>query len=343
MGIDRRSFLRSSALLGVAGAAQALIPAVEAEAFLFGRRRELKTTETRLVMGTYVSITTFHRSEDKAREAIALGFAEIDRLNAILSRHNDSTPLSLLNARGSIGDAPDELVEIVRNSLFYHTDSGGAFDITVLPLLELYRQRFAAGQTPGETEIGERLPLVGSQHVSLDGTTIRFARAGMGITTDGIAKGYIVDRAATLLDDQGMENYLINAGGDIRTRGSAARGRPWTIAVQDPAKERRYPELIRLADGAVATSGNYEIFYDEAKLFHHIVDPHTGHSPQLTKSVTTLAPTVMAADALSTAVFVQGPRAGTDYIDTIEDTACLIIGRDDTAYRSRRWPKQEQP
>ncbi len=338
MNTQRRYFLRYSALLGLAAAGQTLIPATAAEAFLFGGRRELKTTETRLVMGTYVSITVIHPSENAAQEAIALAFAEIDRLNGILSRHQDSTPLSLLNDRGSIDDAPDELVEVVENALAYHTSSGGAFDITVLPLLDLYRQRFEAGQRPDDSEIGERLSLVGSEQLIVDGRTLRFDRTGMGITTDGIAKGYIVDRAATILDGQGLENYLVNAGGDIRTRGSAAKGRPWTIAVQDPAKGRRYPEVIRLADGAVATSGNYEIYYDEARLFHHIVDPHTGHSPHLAKSVTILAPSAMAADALATAVFVQGPGAGTASIDTIEDAACLIIGSDDAVYRSRRWP-----
>lgn len=337
LATGRRGFLRNSAFLGIAVAAQVMLPAADGHAFLFGSKKEQKITKSKLVMGTYVSITTIHPSKDQAEEAISLAFLEIERLNSLLSRHIDTTPLSQLNSQGRLEDAPPELVEVVSHSLDFYKSSSGAFDITVLPILELYEQRFGGGVAPTEREIAGRLALVGSQHIRVAGGKITLDRAGMGLTTDGIAKGYVVDRASQILIDNGIENHLINAGGDIRTHGNGARGKSWTIAVQDPAKDRRYPEIISMNTGAVATSGNYEIYFDQAKLFHHIIDPKSGRSPQLSKSVTTIAPTVMEADALSTAVFVLGPSAGVHYINAQPLYAALIVDKDDRVQRSNRW------
>ena len=159
----------------------------------------------------------------------------------------------------------------------------------------------------------------------------------MGITLDGIAKGYIIDRASEVLTHRGITDHLINAGGDIRTMGTNREKRPWTVAIQDPRKKRRYPDVVSMTDGAIATSGNYEVYFDREKMFHHIVDPVTGRSPELSASVSVMAPTATDAAALSTSVFVMNPRRGTRFIDRLAGCECFIITGDGAHFRSGGW------
>ncbi len=333
---SRRSFIRMSALLGLGTATSTLIPGQDAAAFIFGKK-ERRISKTRLVMGTYVTITTIHPSKDQAEEAIVKAFAEIDRLNGLLSRHLSTTPLAELNRSGKLNDADPELLRLIKQSLFYYSDTSGAFDVSVLPLLNLYSSSFASGTPPSEKQVSETLSLVGGNNIAIQGHNILLERQGMALTLDGIAKGYIVDRASEILLANGIDNHLINAGGDIKTHGNGAKGKPWTIAVQDPAKGGDYPEIIKLNNGAVATSGNYEIFYDSEKLYHHIVNGKTGRSPLLSKSVTVSAPTVMAADALSTSVFVLEPIGGVEHVNARPGIECLVVDKNDVVHRSQGW------
>lgn len=333
---QRRSFIKNAGLLGLGAAAATLLPAQRAEALLFGAR-EYKVSKTRLAMGTYVNMTAIHPSKDQAEEAFGLAFAEIDRLTTLLSRFEPDSPVARLNSAGVLRQAPREVLDLVERSLAYHRQTHGAFDITVKPLIDLYQASFAAGNRPGDTEIHNALGLVGAEHLRCTDGLIAFSRPGMGITLDGIAKGYIVDRAAEILSRQGINNHLINAGGDIRTNGAAAKGKPWTIAVQDPAKDREYPAVITMTSGAIATSGNYEVFYDNEKMFHHIIDSRTGYSPKQAVSVTVQAATVMDADALSTSVFVMAPAGGIDFINSRPGCECFVVEKSGVTHRSKGW------
>ncbi len=333
---QRRSFLKTAGLLGLGAASATLLPAQRAEAVLFGKK-EYKVSKTRLAMGTYVSMTAIHSSQDEAEQAFGLAFAEIDRLNKLLSRYEADSPVAQLNRHGSLRQAPQEVLELVGRSLYYNNQTGGAFDITVKPLIDLYKDNFAVGQKPSEALIQAALKNVGTEHLQFSSGNIAFSKAEMGITLDGIAKGYIVDRASEILARNGISNHLINAGGDIRTNGSAAKGKPWTIAVQDPAKKKEYPDVITMMSGAIATSGNYEIYYDNEKMFHHIIDSRTGYSPALSASVTVQAPTVMDADALSTSVFVMQPSKGINFINGQSGCACFVVESSGATHRSLGW------
>lgn len=333
---QRRSFLKTAGLLGLGAASATLLPAQRAEAVLFGKK-EYKVSKTRLAMGTYVSMTAIHSSQDEAEQAFGLAFAEIDRLNKLLSRYEADSPVAQLNRHGSLRQAPQEVLELVGRSLYYNNQTGGAFDITVKPLIDLYKDNFAVGQKPSEALIQAALKNVGTEHLQFSSGNIAFSKAEMGITLDGIAKGYIVDRASEILARNGISNHLINAGGDIRTNGSAAKGKPWTIAVQDPAKKKEYPDVITMMSGAIATSGNYEIYYDNEKMFHHIIDSRTGYSPALSASVTVQAPTVMDADALSTSVFVMQPSKGINFINGQSGCACFVVESSGATHHSLGW------
>jgi len=328
--------LKLSGLLGLGAASAALLPVQKAEALLFNNT-DYKVTKTRLAMGTYVAMTAIHPSRDEAENAIGLAFEEIERLNALLTRFESSSPVGELNASGRLAAPPLEVQELIARSLYYNRVTNGAFDITVKPLIDLYKNSFAAGITPSEKMIADMLPCIGSDKIRFQGGDVLLAHQQMGITFDGIAKGYIVDRASEILAEHGVVNHLINAGGDIRTSGVAAKGRAWTVAIQNPDKSSDYPDVITMKDGAIATSGNYEVFYDREKVFHHIVNGHTGHSPQLSTSVTVMAPSVMDADALATAVFVMEPAAGAGFVNSQPDTECFIIDRQGQVSRSSGW------
>jgi FAD:protein FMN transferase len=332
----RRSFLKYSGLLGLGTVAASILPAEHAEALLFNRN-EYKVTKTRLAMGTFVAMTAIHPSRDQAEEAFGLAFDEITRLSRLLSRHDASSPLAELNRTGRLSDVPGELHEVVVQSLAFHQQTRGSFDVTVAPLIDLYRSCAQAGREPNELEISRVLGVTGGDGVRVAGRNLTFTRPGMGITLDGIAKGYIVDRASEVLRRQGIDNHLFNAGGDIRTCGRAARGKKWTVAIQDPQKRKEYPDIITMESGAIATSGNYEIYYDREKLFHHIVNGRSGHSPRLSASVSVIAPTVLEADALSTAVFVLEPQNGIDFINRRPRCECLVIGRQGGIRNTAGW------
>lgn len=335
--LDRRAFLKLSGLLGLGATAATVFPSA-AEAVRFNKQM-MKVSKRRLAMGTFVSMTLLHPSKDQAEEAMELAFQEIERLSAVLSRYERSSAVAFLNINGQAQDLPPEVIQVVSRALQYHTLTGGAFDITVKPVVDLFRQKLGGEKKaqPAESELRDLLKLVDAGKVELRDRSVHFMEPGMGITLDGIAKGFIVDRTSDFLTARGIENHLIDAGGDIRTRGEKEGEKPWTVAIQDPLKKGRYPDVVQMKDGAIATSGNYEVFFDQEKMFHHIVNPRTGLSPNLPSSVSVMAKTTMEADALSTGVFVMGPGEGTEFINGIPSCECLVISRDGIQSRSRGW------
>lgn len=337
--MNRRSFLKKSGLL-VAGAAAAgcILSALVNESVRFTRGM-YKVSRTRLGIGTLVSATLIHESRDRAEEAVERAYLEMDRLVAMLNRFDDASALACLNRDGRLRDAPPELVALVTDGIRYNRLSRGAFEMTVKPVVDLFMERMGGEDKapPSEEDIERLLPLVGSEKVRVERRSLALGGHGMGITLDGIAKGFIVDRAAEVLDRHGIENYLLAAGGEIRTRGARADRSAWTVAIQDPGKKGRYPDLVQMKDGSISTSGNYEVYFDREKTYHHIVDPVTGHSPARTASVSVIAASNTAADALTKPVFVMEPRKGVAFIDSLPGCECLLVLRDGSLLKSRGW------
>jgi thiamine biosynthesis lipoprotein len=302
-------------------------------------KRTHKLSQFRPAMGTFISVSVLHESETQAEEAIGRSFEEMERLVDVFNRWDQATALAQLNERGVLRDSPPELVQLVSESLRYNQKSGGTFDVSVKPLVDIFIERLAEGDTspPDREEVRAALELVGSENIEIDERTIAFKRSGMGITLDGIAKGHIVDCVGLALQEQVITSYLINDGGDIRSAGTKENRLPWTVAVQDPLKRDDFPDVIELGDGAVATSGSYEIYFDRERLHHHVVSSKTGVSPRLSSSVSVLAPTTMAADALATAVFVMRPKAALRFVNSLPHCECLIIDAAGIQQRSKGW------
>jgi FAD:protein FMN transferase len=302
-------------------------------------RRTVRVSAARPAMGTLVTITALARSRERAEEAIGRAFEEMDRLIGILSRFQSDSALSQLNDAGRLAAPPPELSQVLDRALRYHRTTRGVFDISVWPVLELFaaRLRGPASAPPSEAEVADALARVGAERVSASRREVRFGREGMAVTVDGIAKGYIVDRMARVLEGRRVRRYLIDGGGDIRVSGLAEGGRPWSIGVRDPRRAHVLPDRIELEQGAVATSGSYERYFDPEHRYHHIIEASAGRSPVESESVTVIAPAAMAADALATSLFIMPPAEALTFVETQPGCECLIIDRRGHAHRSRGW------
>ncbi len=332
--VDRRTFLKACGVFGVGAVAGGTLQAAYRVVRLDGRL--LKIEQTRATMGTYVTATIIGDSRDRAEESIGRAFEEMDRLIAIFNRYDNSTAVSVFNDKGTLDGPPPELASLVTRSTELHRSTDGAFDITVKPLVDLFESHAKTG-APSRGEIDESLALVGMNYIRVTSNRIAFDRAGMGVTLDGIAKGFIVDRMSETLARNGANRHLINAGGDIRTRGARQDGEPWAIAIEDPRKNGNFPGIVEMTDGAVATSGSYEIFYDKERLFHHIVDPSNGLSPGHRVSVTVRTESVAEADALSTAVFVLPAERGLGLVESLPATEAFVVDQAGVMSRTNGW------
>jgi thiamine biosynthesis lipoprotein len=283
-------------------------------------------------MGTLVSITVL--ASDRA-EAVEKAFAEIDRLERMMSTYVEESEISRLNRDGSLA-AGAEMQEVVERALHFHRISGGAFDITVKPVLDLHEASFDRdGNPPGEAELEAVSDRVDSAGIRIDDGTIALAQ-GAEITLDAIAKGYIVDRAVEILRGSGVEHALVNAGGDVRALGDKA-GVPWRVALQNPRDPSDYLAVIDLSDRSVATSGDYRRYFEPTLQHHHILDPRTGTSARDLISVTVTAETAMDADALSTTVFVLGPHEGLALVESLDGVEALVVTADREVLQSSGW------
>ena len=295
-----------------------------------------RVRQTRTQMGTLVTISAVHPDEAAARAMVVATFDEMERLEGLLSRHRTGTPIWSLNETGVVHAPPREVLDVVSTGLDYSTLTGGAFDITIAPLLNLYNSSFSqTGVAPSQDDVRRALALVGSQHVRASEREIAFEMPGMAVTLDGIAKGYIVDRAVEVLGQRGAERVLVNAGGDMASAGEPLESDAWRIGLQDPRVAKGSLGTLRLRGESVATSGDYVQYLTPDMSLHHIIDPRTGSSPAHTSGVSVVAPSAMVADALSTATLVLGPGEGMDLLDRLDGIEGMIVAKDQSILRSR--------
>jgi thiamine biosynthesis lipoprotein len=292
---------------------------------------------TGVAMGTVVAITVVHEKTEDAEAAIAEAFEEIKRIERLMSVRDKASEIYALN-RGGTGwvELSPEVLYVLERAQYYSNLSGGAFDVTVQPLMELWMEKTRErGQMPVPDELSEALELVGWNDLILDwnNTRARFVQYGMGVTLGGIAQGYAVDRAIELLMERGMESALVEIGGDIRVFGT----KNWRIAVQHPRASSQWLEVIELKDGAIVTSGDYaKYFILGGRRVHHLIDPRTGYPADKSISVTIIADNAVAADALSTAVFVLGPEKGAELLSSL-GVQGLIVDPYENVTRTEGW------
>ena len=229
-----------------------------------------------------------------------------------MNRYRPASTIGQLNAAAAFDPVPiDPDTRIVlRESQRLHRQTNGAFDITLVPLLTLWKQSAAAGVVPSAQQIAQARQASTWAVFTVADTTVSKSLATGQVDLGGIAKGYAIDRATAAMQQAGAVGGMVEIGGDVRVFGSKPDGSPWRVGVQDPFHPDEGPWLRRLAlrDAAICTSGNYRRFsMVQGRRISHIIDPRTGQPVSATASVTVVAPTATLADAWATALSVLGP------------------------------------
>ncbi len=312
------------------GAAGVLLAAGGGLAAALLRRAGLHgASDTRGRMGTLVHVTVVHARAARARELADVAYDEIDRLEAVFSRHRPGTPVSRLNRDGVLDDPPPELVAVLSRALRVAELTGGAFDPTVLPLIELHRRSFAeTGAPPARRDLRHAMARVGYRGVVVDAGRIAFARPGMAVSLDGIAKGHILDRVVERVTAEGAAGVLADGGGDISAGEGEVAGRGWPVGVEHPREPGVLLGTIEVRNQGVATSGDHQRAHTPDFRHHHIVDPRTGVSPGHASAATVVASSAMDADALATAAMVLGPVHGIELLERIDGAEGIVVTKE---------------
>jgi FAD:protein FMN transferase len=280
-------------------------------------------------MGTLVTITAVAESESIAQAAASSGFAEIRRLEELLSTWIPTSELSRVNvAAGSAAVlVSPETLEVVQDSLQAADMTDGGFNIAIGPAVEAWsvteRQHI-----PTEAELQQIMPLVDLHGVLINARerTISLDRAGMRIDVGGIGKGYAADRAVEMMRKAGAEAGVVALSGDIKTFGRLPGGRGFPVGIQHPRKEGAVLVWIDLKDEAISTAGDYERYFErDGMRYHHILDPKTLQPARGCQSVTVIAREGVLADGLDTGIFVMGPERGMELVEHLADVEAIII------------------
>jgi len=293
----RRQALRAA--LGF-GAAAAFGAGAHPRGAPFWQRREL------VGFGTTLSLQAGHADEGTLTLALDAAVAALQRIEGQMSLFRDDGALCRLNRTGRLEAPPAELRELLGIAVAVARASGGAFDPTVQPLWLAFAGAQRQGRLPTVAEVDAARARVDWRALAIDATGVRLARAGMGVTLNGIAQGYAADQVRAVLLAHGVRDALVDAG-EFAMAGRNPEGGRWTLGIADPLAEGRL--IARLfADGrCVATSGDDQTVFSADHRHHHIFDPHTGWSPADMAGVTVAAPTGALADALTKVLFVGGP------------------------------------
>ncbi len=293
-------------------------------------------TNEQAIMGTVIRTELWSDNPSTAAEAIKLVNDEMHRIDRLMSTYKPDSEISRANRHAA--EKPikisAELLDLFAKGIEMSRLSRGAFDITYASVGQMYD--FRAGVRPDEKQINAMLPAIDYRFVVLDPEqqTVFFARQGVRIDLGGIAKGYAVERAVSILRAQGIEHGLVSAGGDSRILGDR-RGAPWIVGVRDPRNPDRVVARLPLIDEAVSTSGDYERFFEEDGVrYHHIISPATGHSASEVRSVTIIGPDATMTDGLSTSVFVMGVQDGLQLIDSLADFEAVIVDKHGQLHQS---------
>ncbi len=294
----------------------------------------------RELMGTIVELTLIDGERPRFEPAAEAAFAEINRLVPILSNYDPYSDASLIN-RSEPGDpvtVAQEAVDVVAIALEIAELSGGAFDPTVGALASLWGYSGESGRVPAKEEVAALLPLVDYKSVEADlrHSTVTIKKPGVKLNLGGVAKGYIVGRAIDALKRAGVSRGIVRAGGDMTVfdarwgrGGRGGRGEPFNIGIRHPRETEKLLGEVYVRTGAVATSGDYERFFEAGgKRYHHILDPRTGFPAEGVMSATVVSENPTRADALSTAVFVMGIDAGMKLIESLEGVEGVIVSTD---------------
>jgi thiamine biosynthesis lipoprotein len=282
-------------------------------------------------MGTVIEITLIGDDEEQENKAALQAFEEIKRIEQLMSPKVESGDVFRINQSSGKDRVKisNETLEVIKKAQEISKLSKGGFDITVGPLIELWKRAKENKTLPSAEEVKEKLDLANFRNIEMDQEgRVFLKKRGMAIDLGGIAKGYAVDRAFDVLRSLGYRNLIVNAGGDLRV-GGLKNNQPWSIGIRNPRESQTILTRISVSDMAVATSGDYEKFFIyEGKRYHHIFNPKNGLPAEGCQSVTIVTKDCTTADGLATAVFVLGPEKGYALCQKLKGVHCLIVDKE---------------
>jgi len=317
----KRICILAAALLSLAVASAFARPGED------GARRVVFRTQT---MGTWATLSLVTPDSAAVADLAYAALRVFHRVDSLMSNWTDASEVARINreaARGEVTLHP-EVAGVIAFAQQVAEASGGAFDITVEPLVRLWGFLGGTPRVPAQREIDAALDRVGPDKVRFDARagTLRFTRDDVRIDLGGIAKGYGADAAAAVLRRAGITDALVDLSGNMVALGNAATHEGWTVGIRDPTGAFPYLARLELHDEAVATSGDYEQFVSaDGRRYGHILDPRTGWSARGLMSVTVVAEGAMAADAWATALFVLGPEPARRLARARDDLAVVLI------------------
>lgn len=283
-----------------------------------------------VVMGTTSRLVAVG-PRDRLQAALAAAREELDRVEAAMSTYDAGSELSRLNQAGAGVEVPLSAAtrEVLAEARKVSERTGGAFDVTVRPLMRLWRESAERGRLPEPEELEAARGKAGLENLVLGPTSARKRIDGLEISLDAIAKGYAIHRAVDALRRHGLTGGLVDVGGDIECFGRPLGQQNWKIAVQDPRSDGHLVTL-RLGGAqpgrAVCTSGDYRRYVTiGGRRYGHILDPRTGRPAEAAASVTVIGPDAFRADAWATALSVLGPDEGLDRLPPGDDWQALFF------------------
>lgn len=297
-------------------------------------------------MAAPLRIICYHPDGVVADRAMARAIARIHQLNAIFSDYDPTSEVRRLCETAGTGkkvQVSDDLWQLLTFSLKISEQTAGAFDVTIGPIVRLWRRARMSREMPPAYRFDEARQAVGYQFVRLypEDRAVELLRPGMRLDFGAVAKGYAIDAALKVMQQEGVPSALIDLGGDLGLGESPPDRGHWSVAVaaMKPGEPPSY--FVRRARCGIATSGDrYRFVVIGGKRYSHIVDPRTGVGLTDQSEVTVIAPNATLADALATAVSVLGPEKGLAWVDTFPDTAALylrLVGDHTEVHTSKQW------
>ncbi|CBE69978.1 MAG: FAD:protein FMN transferase [Candidatus Methylomirabilis oxygeniifera] len=323
-GLSRRRFLAA-----IAGGAGGMLFGLLSPGTARGNSKMRTLTLGRVLMGTVVEIEANHPDPSIARSAIEAGLQRMENVDRLMTVFRYDSEIGLVNrvAATRAVAVGQETFTVLTEAERIGLTSGGAFDVTIHPLVQLWHGTTKEGRLPSSQAIEATLGLVGHDGLSLDpdNRSVRLQRAGMGIDLGGIAKGYAVDVAAETLRHDGVHGGLIDAGGDLRVVGRNRDGDIWKIGLRHPLASSRLLLSVLVEDAAVATSGNYFRYVTvDGRQYGHLLHPRAGTPADTALSATVIARSAIRADALATAAMVHGTGA-MDFIQRVRGVEGIVV------------------
>lgn len=291
---------------------------------------------TQILLGTIVDIQIRDTDEKKAEDALTKAFAEIKRIDDLFTTYNDESPIwKINNSSDTLIKVDNEIYNLLVLCDSVTKLSDDCFDVSLDNLTKAWGFYSDNPHLPTKEAIDSALNLSGWNNIQLKENQTFIRRKNVGLNFGAIAKGYAVDKAIDVLKKSGITEALVNAGGEISVIGSN-----WKIGIQHPRNERDIIAAIKLNDNTVATSGDYEQYFEQNGIrYHHILDPKSGYPAKGLQSVSVINKSNTFADALATAVFVMGKEKGMKLIESLDNTEAMIIDDEGKVFYSSGFEK----